>query len=57
MVYMNYLEAKLNRLRRELRVAELNEWEFDIQCLKDEILELEIEIENEYENGNEVETF
>lgn len=57
MVYMNYLEAKLNRLRRELRVAELNNWEFDIQCLKDEILELEIEIENEYENGNEVETF
>ena len=50
MVYMNYLEAKLNRLRRELRVAELNEWEFDIQCLKDEILELEMELQNEYEN-------
>ena len=50
MVYMNYLEAKLNRLRRELRVAELNNWEFDIQCLKDEILELEMELQNEYEN-------
>ena len=37
MLYMNSLEAELNRLERELRVAELNNWEFDIEILKDEL--------------------
>ena len=46
---MNSLEAELNRLERELRVAELNNWEFDIQILKDEILNIEKELENAYE--------
>ena len=46
---MNSLEAELNRLERELRVAELNNWEFDIQILKDEILNTEMELENAYE--------
>ena len=49
MIYMNNLEAELNRLERELRVAELNNWEFDIQILKDEILNIENELENSYE--------
>ena len=49
MLYMNSLEAELNRLERELRVAELNNWEFDIQILKDEILNTEMELENAYE--------
>ena len=49
MLYMNSLEAELNRLERELRVAELNNWEFDIQILKDEILNIEMELENAYE--------
>ena len=49
MLYMNSLEAELNRLERELRVAELNGWEFDIQILKDEILNIEIELNNAYE--------
>ena len=46
---MNSLEAELNRLERELRVAELNNWEFDIAVLKDEILNIEMELENAYE--------
>ena len=46
---MNSLEAELNRLERDLRVAELNNWEFDIQILKDEILNTEMELENAYE--------
>ena len=49
MIYSNSLEAELNRLERELRVAELNNWEFDIQILKEEILNIENEIENAYE--------
>ena len=49
MIYMNSLEAKLNQLQRELRVAELNNWEFDIEILKDEILNIENELENAYE--------
>ena len=49
MIYMNSLEAELNRLERELRVAELNNWEFDIAVLKDEILNIEMELENAYE--------
>ena len=49
MLYSNSLEAELNRLERELRVAELNNWEFDIQILKDEILNIEIELNNAYE--------
>ena len=49
MIYMNSLEAELNRLERELRVAELNGWEFDIQILKEEIIDLENELNKEYE--------
>ena len=49
MVYMNSLEAELNRLERELKVAELNNWEFDIQILKDEILNIENQFNNAYE--------
>ena len=48
MVYMNSLEAELNRLERELKVAELNNWEFDIEVLKDEIKEVETELYNSY---------
>ena len=49
MIYMNSLEAELNRLERELKIAELNNWEFDIQVLKDEIIEVEREIQEAYE--------
>ena len=48
MLYMNDLEAKLYELERELKVAELNNWEFDIEILKDEIKEVEHELYNSY---------
>ena len=44
MIHENNLEAKLYELERELRVAELNNWEFDISILKDEIKEVEHEL-------------
>ena len=48
MIYENNLEAKLYELERELKVAELNNWEFDIEVLKDEIKEVETELYNSY---------
>ena len=45
MRYGCLLEAKLSKLERELKIAELNNWEFDIQVLKDEIIEVEREIQ------------
>ena len=48
MIHENNLEAKLYELERELKVAELNNWEFDIQILKEEIIDIENKLENEY---------
>ena len=48
MIHENNLEAKLYDLERELKVAELNNWEFDIEVLKDEIKEVECELYNSY---------
>ena len=48
MTYNNKLEGKLSELERELRVAELNGWEFDAANLREEIEELEIEIDREF---------
>ena len=45
MRYGCLLEAKLSKLERELKIAELNNWEFDIKVLKDEIIEVEREIQ------------
>ena len=48
MIHENNLEAKLYELERELKVAELNNWEFDIEVLKDEIKVVETELYNSY---------
>ena len=48
MIHENNLEAKLYELERELKVAELNNWEFDIEVLKDEIKEVEHKLYNSY---------
>ena len=48
MIHENNLEAKLYELEIELRIAELNNWEFDISILKDEIKEVETELYNSY---------
>ena len=48
MKYGNNLEGRLAELERELRVAELNNWEFDIANLKEEIKEVERELENQF---------
>ena len=53
MLYNNELEAKLNELERELDVARLNNWEFDIANLKEEIREVERELESEFNKAYE----
>ena len=53
MLYNNELEAKLNGLERELEVAKLNNWEFDIVNLKDEIREVKRELESEFNKAYE----
>ena len=40
MLYENPLEARLAELNRELSIAIMNDWEFDIACLEDEIAEV-----------------
>ena len=53
MLYNNKLEAKLNGLERELEIARLNNWEFDIVNLKEEIREVKRELENEFNKAYE----
>lgn len=44
MIYLNELEGEIAYLESELRTAELNDWEFEIAVLKDEIAEKEMEL-------------
>lgn len=53
MRYSNRLEGKLASLESELRVAEMNNWEFDIETLKEEIREVEMQLENEFKEAYE----
>ena len=53
MRYSNSLEGKLASLESELRVAEMNNWEFDVSTLKDEIREIGMQLENEFKEAYE----
>lgn len=53
MRYNCRLEGKLSGLERELRIAQMNNWDFEIANLKDEIKELEMEIEREFKMAYE----
>lgn len=48
MKYGNNLEGKLAEIESELRIAEMNNWEFDIANLKEEIKEVERELEEQF---------
>jgi hypothetical protein len=54
MMHKNELEARLFKLNYDLSIAKLNNWEFDIACLEDEIAEvielLQTEFDWEYED-------
>lgn len=53
MRYSNRLEGKLASLESELMVAEMNNWEFDIAVLREEIREVEMQLENEFKEAYE----
>ena len=46
--HSNEIEREIYQLERELQTAELNDREWDINRLKNEIRELEIELEAQY---------
>ena len=48
MIHLNELEREIYQLERELDTAILNEREWDIDRLKNEIHELEVELERQY---------
>ena len=53
MIFENKLEGKLFELERKLDIAKLNDWTFDIDLLKDEIREVERELEEEFKRATE----
>ena len=48
MVHLNELEREIYQLERELQTAIMNDRDWDIDRLKNEIRELEIELEAQY---------
>ena len=48
MMHLNEIEREIYQLERELDTAILNEREWDIDRLKNEISELEAELERQY---------
>ena len=51
MIYKNELEERLYQLRYDLTTAQLNNWEFDIACLEDEIDEVMLALAQEWEES------
>ena len=48
MIHLNELEREIYQLERELQTAIMNDRDWDIDRLKNEIRELEIELEAQY---------
>ena len=48
MIHLNDLEREIYQLERELQTAIMNDRDWDINRLKNEIRELEIELEAQY---------
>ena len=48
MIHLNNLEAEIYKLERELQTAIMNNRDWDIDRLKNEISELEAELERQY---------
>ena len=53
MIHLNNLEAEIYKLERELEFAKLNDREWEIECLRSDIRDLEIQLQNELDNPQE----
>ena len=53
MIHLNNLEAEIYKLERELEFAKLNNRAWEAECLRSEIKDLEIQLQNELDNPQE----
>ena len=53
MIHLNNLEAEIYKLERELETAIMNDRSWEIECLRNDIKDLEIQLQNELDNPQE----
>ena len=53
MIHLNNLEAEIYKLERELETAIMNNRSWEAECLRSDIKDLEIQLQNELDNPQE----
>ena len=53
MTHLNNLEAEIYKLERELETAIMNDRSWEAECLRSDIKDLEIQLQNELDNPQE----
>ena len=53
MIHLNNLEAEIYKLERELETAVMNDRSWEAECLRSDIKDLEIQLQNELDNPQE----
>ena len=53
MIHLNNLEAEIYKLERELETAIMNDRSLEAECLRSDIRDLEIQLQNELDNPQE----
>ena len=53
MIHLNNLEAEIYKLERELETAIINDRSWEAECLRSDIKDLEIQLQNELDNPQE----
>ena len=53
MIHLNNLEAEIYKLETELETAIMNDRSWEAECLRSDIKDLEIQLQNELDNPQE----
>ena len=53
MIHLNNLEAEIYKLEKELETAIMNDRSWEAECLRSDIKDLEIQLQNELDNPQE----
>ena len=53
MIHLNNLEAEIYKLERELETAIMNDRSWEAECLRSDIKDSEIQLQNELDNPQE----